>query len=68
MGSLKIEIDLPEFKEELTMSITIRKDGEVITSLSPDRGTTEIVKKETTTKKKSSSSSVKGGNLMGMEI
>ena len=30
MGAIKIEFDLPEFKEELNINIVIRKDGEVV--------------------------------------
>lgn len=48
MGILKLEIDLPSFEKEISLSIIVRKDGEVITSLSPDLNKTEEpVKKET---------------------
>lgn len=35
---IKIEFDLPEFEKELNISVTLRKDGEVITtsSFSPE--------------------------------
>ena len=31
---IKIEFDLPEFEKELNISVTLRKDGEVITTSS----------------------------------
>lgn len=62
-GTLKIEIDIPDFQRELNMSITIRKDGEVITSLSPDSS----VPTKTTKKKEPAQKSV-SGNLMSMEL
>lgn len=30
MGTIKFEIDLPEFEKELNISVTIRRDGEVV--------------------------------------
>ena len=30
MGTIKIEFDCPDFKEELNINIVIRKDGEVV--------------------------------------
>lgn len=30
MGAIKIEFDVPEFKEQLSINIVIRKDGEVV--------------------------------------
>ena len=33
MGTIKIELDLPEFKEELEINIVIRKDGEIVTKV-----------------------------------
>lgn len=32
MGNIKLEFDLPEFDRELSISLTIRKDGEVVYS------------------------------------
>ena len=34
MGTIKFEIDLPEFEKELNISVTIRRDGEVVYSTS----------------------------------
>lgn len=38
MGNIKIEFELPEFKNELVVSVTLKKDGEVTTvsSSSPE--------------------------------
>lgn len=33
MGTIKIEFDLPEFKNELQINIVIRKDGEVVSTI-----------------------------------
>ena len=33
MGTIKIELDLPDFKEELEINIVIRKDGEIVTKV-----------------------------------
>lgn len=39
MGTIKFEIDLPEFEKELNISVTIRRDGEVIyNTSSPSTG------------------------------
>lgn len=49
MGTIKFEIDLPEFNKELNISLTIRKDGEVIyttSSSSTDVNSSSELKKE----------------------
>lgn len=49
MGTIKFEIDLPEFNKELNISLTIRKDGEVIyttSSSSTDVNLSSELKKE----------------------
>ena len=40
MGTIKFEIDLPEFDKELSINITIHRDGEVVysTTSSPSMG------------------------------
>lgn len=38
MGTVKVELDIPEFKKELKIEITIKKDGEVVCTTSPDNG------------------------------
>lgn len=39
MGTIKIDLDLPEFKDELQINIVIKKDGEVICNANNDLGT-----------------------------
>ena len=64
MGSLKLEIDIPDFNNEINLNITIKKDGEVISTVSSDK----IVKSSsTTTSKKKSDKPVSTGNLMNMD-
>lgn len=40
MGTIKFEIDLPEFEKELSINLTIHRDGEVVytTTSSPSVG------------------------------
>lgn len=42
MGTIKFEIDLPEFEKELSINVTIHRDGEVVysTTSSPSMGST----------------------------
>lgn len=35
MGTIKLEIDIPDFDREINIELTIRKDGEVIYRTSP---------------------------------
>lgn len=74
MGTIKFEIDLPEFEKQLTLNITINRDGNVVyTSFPPsiessleqekEEKTKESKSNPTTTPKKKSSR-VGGGNLM----
>jgi len=61
MGTIKFEIDLPEFENELSLELTIKRDGKV------------VVNKKTTTSPPSSSKPTKktsdvGGNMMNLEI
>ena len=62
---MKIEFDIPEFKRELKIEITIRRDGEVIytdTAFSPDADRTPAVDNKVdnkTTRRKSPASSSK---------
>lgn len=65
MGTLKLEIDLPEFKNEINLNITIKKDGEVISSLSADK--IEQTVSPSTPVKKSRGKSTNSGNLMNMD-
>ena len=84
MGNIKLEFDLPEFDRELSISLTIRKDGEVVysTVTSPlPAGTLrkkdEVFTPDVTKEKKSSPRSVKkpkeldilgSGNMMSGEF
>ena len=62
---MKIEFDIPEFKRELKIEITIRRDGEVIysdTAFTPDADRTPAVDNKVdnkTTRRKSLASSSK---------
>ncbi len=72
MGTLKIELDIPEFQKELNLEITIKRDGEVLTtSLSPDSSVEIDIPVETKKQKAKTSSGTTAkvkGNLMGMDI
>lgn len=47
MGTIKFEIDLPEFEKELNINVTIRRDGEVTYSASsPSMGRNKSVEEE----------------------
>ena len=58
---MKIEFDIPEFEKELSVTIVIRKDGEVVCekTASPSTETNVIEKKEKKPAPKKSS-----GNMM----
>lgn len=76
INMIKIQLELPEFEKELNVSVTLKKDGEVITTSSSfpevkteisDSGNAwkqfaEPVKEEKTRNKKSS------GNMMDISI
>lgn len=68
MGTLKLEIDIPDFKNEINLNITIRKDGEVVSTLSADQIdqsiNTPITPKKRGTK---TATSINAGNLMNMD-
>ena len=64
MGTLKLEIDLPEFKNEINLNITIKKDGEVISTLSTDKIDQNI---STSSSKKKTGKTASAGNLMNMD-
>lgn len=47
MGTIKFEIDLPEFEKELSINLIIRRDGEVLFSTSsPSMGNSSGLKDE----------------------
>jgi hypothetical protein len=73
---MKIEFDIPEFKRELKIEITLRRDGEVIYSAqsdtaedleykAPEPSTTTTKAKKTTPK--SGGGNKGGGNMMNIE-
>jgi len=74
---MKIEFDIPEFKRELKIEITLRKDGEVIYSAQSD--TAEGMELNTTTSPSTTTKAIKkttpksgggtkgGGNMMNIE-
>lgn len=74
---MKIEFDIPEFKRELKIEITLRRDGEVIYSAqsdpaedleykeAPEPSTTATKAKKTTPK--SGGGNKGGGNMMNIE-
>ena len=63
MGTLKLEIDIPDFNNEINLNITIKKDGEVISTLSADK----IEKSTSTSPKKKTTKTASTGNLMNMD-
>lgn len=69
---IKINLELPEFEKELNISVTLRKDGEVISTSSSLPGVvTEVIgdknpKTENITSKVKTKTS--GSNLMDMSF
>ena len=61
---MKIEFDVPNFEKELSISIIIRKDGEVVcnTATPPDTSGAEVIKEKPVKTKKT------GGNLMDSDF
>lgn len=61
MGNIKIELDIPDFDNELDISVTIKKGGEVVshTSVPPS----PYAEKPKLVKTKSA-----GGNMMNLNI
>ncbi len=37
MGTIKIELDLPDFRDELEINIVIKKDGNIIAKVGDDK-------------------------------
>jgi len=64
MGTLKLEIDIPDFKNEINLSITIKKDGEVISTLSADKIDQSISTPPSVKKPKKTANT---GNLMNID-
>ena len=73
MGLIKFEVEIPEFDEEISITVTLKKDGKVVetTSSTPPPSVTETPKTKTSTKKNKAANSgnlLGGGNMMGIEI
>ena len=41
MGTIKIEFDIPEFKDTLEVTLTIKRDGEVVMTSSPSSNSSD---------------------------
>lgn len=71
MGSIKFEVDIPDFEKEISIELIIRRDGEVVCKSSPTssssskRGVEKEVKKTST---KPTTSSAVGGNMMNADF
>lgn len=65
MGTLKLEIDIPDFKNEINLNITIKKDGEVISSISADNIDQSTSKSSSI--KKQAKKTTSNGNLMNID-
>lgn len=67
---MKIEFDIPEFEKELSVSIVIRKDGEVVceksASPSPTKTMPVVTKKDESEKKAISKKNT--GNFMDANL
>lgn len=69
MGSIKFEVDIPDFEKEISIELIIRRDGEVVYKSSPTSSSKRGVEKEVkkTSTKPTTSSSV-GGNMMNADF
>lgn len=83
MGLIKLELDIPEFKKELNINITIKSDGEVVYSTSPspivsrDNKPEEVISvasqsindsNKIKNEKKTSKGGAFGGNMMNITM
>lgn len=69
MGSIKFEVDIPDFEKEISIELIIRRDGEVVCKSSPTSSSNKGVEKEVkkTSTKPTTTSSV-GGNMMNADF
>ena len=51
MGIIKFEVDIPDFEKELNINIVLKKDGEVVESISSPSSEKPVVSKSRGTKK-----------------
>lgn len=63
MGNIKIELDIPDFDNELNISVTIKKGGEVVSHTSVPSPSKSNAEKPKLVKTKSA-----GGNMMNLNI
>lgn len=76
MGLIKFEVEIPEFDEEISIIVTLKKDGKVVeTSTSPSTKPSTVpspTAKPSSPKKNkvanSSNSLLGGGNMMNLDI
>jgi hypothetical protein len=69
MGSIKFEVDIPDFEKEISIELIIRRDGEVVCKSSPTSSSNKGVEKEVkkTSTGPTTNSSV-GGNMMNADF
>ena len=66
---IKINLELPEFDKELSISVTLRKDGEVIKTSSSSPGVvTEVLGQEIPKTEKKAAKKSSGSNLMDYDF
>ena len=73
-NNIKIELELPEFEKELSISIILKKDGEIVSTFSSPSPEKPIEKKQKPVKEKeekeikTTSKKKTGGNMMDLTI
>lgn len=69
MGSIKFEVDIPDFEKEISIELIIRRDGEVVCKSSPTSSSNKGVEKEVkkTSTRPTTNNSV-GGNMMNADF
>ena len=66
---IKINLEVPEFDKELSISVTLRKDGEVIKTSSSSPGVvTEVLGQEIPKTEKKTAKKSSGSNLMDYDF
>lgn len=71
MGTIRLEVDIPDFEKELNINIVLKRDGEVVETISsPSSGSTS---KSRSTKKNVEKPVVQqnatiGGNMMNIDF
>ena len=73
MGLIKFEVEIPEFDEEISITVTLKKDGKVVetktdSSTPPSPVTVPTPVKKKNTKGANSKDLLGGGNMMNLEI